>query len=284
MHFLVNPEMKKMVDLSIFNKIKSFIKKGREKTIGIALGGGVVWGSAHIGVLEGIEESGIKVDAIAGTSAGSIIAALYAFGVSLKDIKSAAERLRLSDIFKLKLPRMGLASTDGIGRLVRGFIGDARIEDAKIPLVIPAVNLITGKPHPFTKGSVAEAVMASSAIPGIFVPVRIEDQLYVDGSLLADVPCQILKMNNIDFVIGVELVDAEEFSKEPTNIFDVILKSIHIMVNETRQERLKFADAIISPVVYDIGQFDFDKIPLLIKRGKEAVYKHIEFIKKSVTI
>jgi predicted acylesterase/phospholipase RssA len=127
MHFLVNPEMKKMADLSIFNKIKSFIKKGREKTIGIA-------------------------------------------------------------------------------------------------------------------------------------------------------------MNNIDFVIGVELVDAEEFSKEPTNIFDVILKSIHIMVNETRQERLKFADAIISPVVYDIGQFDFDKIPLLIKRGKEAVYKHIEFIKKSVTI
>ncbi|MGB9734846.1 MAG: patatin-like phospholipase family protein [bacterium] len=269
--------------ISTLKKLRSIVKRDKSKTIGIALGGGVVWGSAHIGVLEALEEADIKIDAIAGTSAGSIVAALYAFGVELKDIRSSAEKLRLSDIFKLKLPRMGLASTEGIGKLVKGFIGNARIEDAKIPLVIPAVNLITGKPHPFTEGPVAEAVMASSAIPGIFVPVRIGNQMYVDGSLLADVPCQILKVNNIDFVIGVELFDREAFSKEPSNIFDVIMKSIHIMINETRQERLKFADVIISPDIHDIGQFDFDKIPLLIRRGKDAVSKHIEFIKKSST-
>lgn len=272
-----------MVELSIFKKIKSIVKKDKNKTIGMALGGGVVWGSAHIGVLEAIEESGIKIDAIAGTSAGSIVAALYAFGIQLKDIRSAAEKLRLSDIFKLKLPRMGLASTEGIGKLVKEFIGNARIEDSKIPLVIPAVNLITGKPIPFTEGLVADAVMASSAIPGIFVPVKIGNQLYVDGSLLADVPCQILKMNNLDFIIGVELVDHEAFNKEPTNIFDVIMKSIHIMINETRQERLKFADVIISPDVHDIGQFDFDKIPLLIRRGRDAVSKHVEIIKRNST-
>jgi NTE family protein len=271
-----------MANFNIFDKLKSFIKKDQAKSIGIALGGGVVWGTAHIGVLEAMEEEGIKIDAIAGTSSGSIIAALYAFGIDLKEIKSSAEKLHMSDIFKLRLPRMGLASTEGIGKLIKSSIGDARIEDAKIPLVIPAVNLITGKPYPFTHGPVTDAVMASSAIPGIFVPVRIDNQLYVDGSLLADVPCQILKMNGVDFIIGVDLVDQETFKKEPTNIFDVIMKSIHIMINETRMERLRFADVIISPDVHDIGQFDFDKIPLLIRRGKEAVSKHIEFIKKSV--
>ncbi len=270
-----------MANFNILEKLQSFIKKDKAKSIGIALGGGVVWGTAHIGVLEAIEEEGIKIDAIAGTSAGSLIAALYAFGINLKDIKSSAEKLHMSDIFKLRLPRMGLASTEGLGKLIKSFIGDAKIEDAKIPLVIPAVNLITGKAYPFTRGPVAEAVMASSAIPGIFVPVRIDNQLYVDGSLLADVPCQILKMNAIDFIIGVDLVDQETFRKEPTNIFDVIMKSIHIMINETRMERLKFADVVISPDVHDIGQFDFDKIPLLIRRGKEAVSKHIEFIKKN---
>lgn len=273
---------KNLARINIMDRLKSFIKKDKARTIGAAFGGGVIWGTAHIGVLEAFEEEGIKIDAIAGTSAGSIVAALYAFGIDLKKIKSSAENLHRSDIFKLKLPRMGLASTEGIGKLIKGFIGDAKIEDAKIPLVIPAVNLVTGKPYPFTHGSVADAVMASSAIPGIFVPVRIDNQMYVDGSLLADVPCQILKMNGIDFVIGIELVDQEAFKKEPTNIFDVILKSIRIMVNETRMERLRFADVVISPDVDDIGEFDFDKIPLLIRRGKEAVSKHIEFIKNNV--
>ncbi len=271
-----------MANFNIIEKLQSLIKKEKAKTVGVALGGGVVWGTAHIGVLEAIEEAGIKIDAIAGTSAGSIVAALYAFGIPLKDIKAAAEKLRMSDIFKFRLSKMGLVSTDGIGKLVRSFVGDARLEDSKLPLVIPAVNLITGKPYPFTRGSVADAVMASSAIPGIVVPVRIDNQLYVDGSLLADVPSQILKTNGINFVIGVDLVDRETFKKEPTNIFDVIMKSIHIMINETRMERLEFADVIISPDVNDIGQFDFDKIPLLIRKGKESVSKHIELIKKNI--
>ncbi len=270
-----------MTRFPILDKLRLILSREKTKSVGIALGGGVVWGTAHIGVLEAIEEEGITINAIAGTSAGSIIASLYAFGISLKDIKAAAEKLRMSDIFKIRIPRMGLASTEGIGKLVRSFLQDAVFEDAKIPLVVPATNLITGQPHPFTSGPVADAVMASSAIPGIFVPVRIENQVYVDGSLLADVPCQILKMNGTDFVIGVDLVDRETFKKEPTNIFDVIMKSIHIMINETRMERLQFADVVISPDVHDIGQFDFEKIPLLIRRGREAVSKHIEFIKKS---
>ncbi len=270
-----------MARFPILDKLRLILSKEKTTNVGIALGGGVVWGTAHIGVLEAIEEEGIPINAIAGTSAGSIVAALYAFGVSLKDIKAAAEKLRMADIFKLRLPRMGLASNEGVGKLVRSFIQDAVFEDAKIPLVIPAVNLITGKPYPFTSGPVADAVMASSAIPGIFVPVRIGDQVYVDGSLLADVPCQILKGNGADFVIGVELVDRQDFAREPTNIFDVIMKSIHIMINETRMERLQSADVVISPDVHDIGQFDFEKIPLLIRRGKESVSKHIEFIKKS---
>ena len=265
--------------LLILNRLKSFIKKEKARTIGIALGGGVVWGTAHIGVLEAIAAEGIKIDAIAGTSAGSVVAALYAFGIDLDRIKSYAEKLSMSDIFKLRLPRMGLASTEGIGRLVREFIGDAKIEDADIPLYIPATDLTASETHLFEKVGVADAVMASSAIPGIFVPVKMDGHTYVDGSLLADVPRQTLKIKGIDFVIGVELIDKEKFKREPSNIFDVITKSIQIMVNETRMERLRFADVIIAPDVHDIGQFDFDRVPLLIRRGREAVSKHIEFIK-----
>ncbi len=272
-------EERKSRRIPILNRLRSFIKKERAKTIGIALGGGVVWGTAHIGVLEAIAQEGITIDAVAGSSAGSIVAALFAFGISLERIKARAEKLRMSDILKLRVPRMGLASTEGIGALVREFLGDAKIEDAPIPLYIPATDLTTAAPHLFEHVSVADAVMASSAIPGIFVPMKIDGHTYVDGSLLTDVPCQILKIRGIDFVIGVELVNKEQLKKEPTNIFDVITKSIQVIVNETRMERLRFADVIIAPDVHDIGPFDFERVPLLIHRGKEAVSKHIELIR-----
>ncbi len=266
----------------IKEKLKLFIERKHAKQCGLALGGGVAWGISHIGVIEALTELEIKINAIAGTSAGSLVASLYAFGVPIETIKREAMKLGMSDIIKLRLPRMGLSSSEGIGEIIKKIIGDVKIEDARIPLYIPSVNLTNGQAEAFDKGSVADAVRASSSIPGIYVPLEINKHLYVDGSLLADVPCEILKRKGIDFVIGVELMDEEEFRKSPTNIFEVIMKSIRIMINETRMERLRFADIIIRPNVHGIGQFEFDKAEHLIKRGKEAVSEHIEFIAQSL--
>jgi len=255
-----------------------------KKTVGLALGGGAVWAASHIGVLKALKEHGIKINAISGTSAGSIIASLYAFCLSLEAIENIALNLKISDIFHWKASRMGLSSTQKIKYLIKKHIGDAKVEDALLPLFIPATDIVNLKPVLMQNMPVYEAVAASCAIPGIFSPVVINSRMYVDGSLFADVPCKILKLQKFNIVIGVELTDKGLISKEPANIFEVITKSLQGLINETRKERLKYADIIISPSVETIGRFELNKVPALIDKGQEAALKNINEIKRKINL
>ncbi len=265
----------------MFNfKKASKIFNRKDVSVGIALGGGAVWASSHIGVLEILQENKVKISAISGTSAGSIVASLYAFGFSVEDIKRIALNLRLLDIFHWKATKMGLSTTNKIKKLIKTYIGNAKVEDAKIPLYIPATDILEGKPYLMENVPVYEAVAASCAIPGIYVPLTVNDKMFVDGSLFADVPCKILKIKHIDLVIGVELSDKKNLRKKPTNLFDVIMKSFQCVINETRMERMKYADYIISPNVDDIGRFDLDKVNVLIERGRQATIEQISLITK----
>ncbi|MGC8503101.1 MAG: patatin-like phospholipase family protein [Desulfurella sp.] len=250
----------------------------------MALGGGSAWAIAHIGVIKIFEENGIKIHSISGTSAGSIVASLYAFGISVEKMQEIALNLHLSDIFKWKVSRMGLSSTQKIKHLIKKYIGNAKVEEALIPLYIPATDIVNLKPTLMQNVSVAEAVAASCAIPGMFTPVTINNQMFVDGSLFADVPCKILKLKKLGLVVGVELTDMNILTKKPENVFEVITKSLQGLINETRKERLKYADVIISPNIRSVGRFEFEKAHLLLEIGQNAAKKHINYIKRRLGI
>jgi len=254
--------------------------KQRTRTFGIALGGGAAWAVAHIGVLEVLEENSIKIDGIAGTSAGSIVASLYAFGFRPHEIKDFALRLKLSDVFHWKISKMGLSQTDRIEKLIIDAIGKKRIGDANIPLFITATDLMRSEAFVFDGETfVHEAVAASCAIPGIFVPFDFNGRVLVDGSLVADVNCKVLRENDFDVVIGVELSNYRR-GKKPSSMFEVLLESLQGMIENSNRELFKYADLIVKPEIFDVGRFEIDKVPQLLQKGREAIASKIIDIKQ----
>lgn len=254
--------------------------KQKSKTFGIALGGGAAWAVAHIGVLEVLEENGIKIDGIAGTSAGSIVASLYAFGFRPHEIKDLALKLKLNDIFHWKITKMGLSQTDRIEKLVVDAIGEKKIGDADIPLFITAMDLMKAEAFVFDRDVfVYEAVAASCAIPGVFVPFQFDNRVFVDGSLVADVNCKVLRENKFDVVVGVELSNYRRGEK-PSNMFEVLLESLQGMIERSNKELFKYADFVVRPEIFGIGRFEIDKVPQLLQKGREAMASKIIDIKQ----
>ncbi|HDP97696.1 MAG TPA: patatin, partial [bacterium] len=163
-------------------------KLKRKNKIGLALGGGAVLGAAHIGVLKAMEELDIPVHFVAGTSIGALVAALYAFGKDYKQIEKIAAELDWLDVSGLSLSQYGLLSNKKLGKIINKAIGDVDFEDARIPLAMIATDISHGKEVVLKQGNVATAVMASTCIPGIFIPVEIEGKLLVDGGVVENVP------------------------------------------------------------------------------------------------
>ena len=156
--------------------------------IGVALGGGFARGIAHLGVLRVLEQEQIPVDFIGGTSAGAMLAIAYASGHAIHEIVAQAKATRFKDFGNWKLSWLGLASNQKLEHYPRKYLGVSTFEDLKIPLVIAATDLGTGEPAYFSRGALGPALRASCAYPGMFVPVEIEDRIYVDGFLAAPVP------------------------------------------------------------------------------------------------
>ncbi len=256
--------------------------KQKDRKVGVALGGGAVWAFAHIGVLEVFEENGIAIDGIAGTSAGSIVAAFYAFGLKLHEIKEIALSLTLSDVFHWKVSKLGLSQTDKIGSLMEKHVGSVKIGDAKLPLFITATDLLSSEPYVFRPDAdLSLAVCASCAIPGVFVPVEDKERVFVDGSLLADVNCRVLRENGFDVVIGVEL-NSYLKKKKPSNMFEVILESFQSMVEKSNRELEKYADVMIKVDMEGVGRFEIEKAPLILQKGREKAFELVDRIKSLV--
>lgn len=175
-------------------------KLQKNKKIGLALGGGAVLGAAHIGVLKALEELEIEIGWITGTSIGSLVASLYAFGVDCNKVQDLAIDLSWSDIAGFSLSKFGLLSNKNIQKFLQKHIGDATFDQANIPLAVIATNITTGQKVVLNKGKVAYAVMASCCIPGIFKPVTINDILLVDGGIVENVPVSPLKDLGADFL------------------------------------------------------------------------------------
>ena len=207
------------------------IKNPFKTRIGLALGGGGARGIAHIGVLKAMSESEHKIDCIAGTSAGALIATLYAFGMDWQEIKDIFSSLSLTKLGAFSLGSPGLMNGNRVADLIKKHIGNVDIADASIPLAIVCCDLISGKNVIFTQGPAALLVQASGAFPGLFNPVPYDGMLLVDGFLTENVPVSAVRKLGANFVVAVNLGTKGYSPPAKLGISDVINRSFDILVN-----------------------------------------------------
>lgn len=176
--------------------------------VGLALGSGGARGAAHVGVLKVLEREGIEVAAIAGSSIGAMVGGAYAAGLPLSRIEEewlTANRARLLRSFLPTFPRAGLSSGAGLRRYLREILGDVRVEDLPTPFAAVATDLDTGEAVVLRRGPLVEAIRASTAIPGIFQPVRWEGRLLVDGGMVEPLPIPVCRELGAEVVIAVDV-------------------------------------------------------------------------------
>jgi NTE family protein len=252
------------------------------KKIGLALGGGVARGLAHVGVLKVLDAHKIPIDYIAGTSTGSLIAALYAGGVPPRKLEDIAIRTGWSKLVKFSFSTHGPLSAEGIRRFVENRIGkDTKFEDLSIPLKIVCTDLVSGNPYIFEKGNIAKAVQASCSFPGIFKPVLHEGHFLVDGGIVNNIPCSVVQEMGADFVIAVDTVPGFELLEHPRNIVEVLGRSVDLMLKGLGAKGSQLADILIEPEFdEDVWHFDLHKADHLISEGEIAANKVIEEIEK----
>ena len=245
------------------------------KKIGLALGGGAVLGAAHIGVLKALHEKEIEINYISGTSIGAFVAALYAFGKDWKEIRDISSELKWMDISSISLSRYSLLSNEKFGELLIEHIGDKNIEDSLIPLAIIATDAGSGEKIILQKGSVAQAVMASSCIPGLFKPVKIEDRMLLDGGIVENVPIKTVRKLGAEYVIGVDL-NAKYAYEEPANILDVLLNSFHFIMQQAAALQTENADLLIKPDLSAFSRADTSQIEGIMHKGYEDARDFLE--------
>ncbi len=241
----------------------------RPPLIGLALGGGAARGFAHIGVIQVLEEAGIPVSLVAGTSAGSLVAALYAAGRNGATLARLALAMDESAITDWAFPGRGLIRGEALARYVREQTGGKLIEQLPLPLGIVATDLDNGQAVLFQRGDVGAAVRASSAVPAIFQPVKIGTREYVDGGLVSPVPVRFARQ------MGAELVIAVDISSPPDgnatgDPFKLLLQTFAIMARSITQFELKDADVVLRPRLAGVSSADFTARQRAIDAGREA--------------
>lgn len=244
----------------------------RPPRLGLALGGGAARGFAHIGVIQVLEREGIRPDLVVGTSAGSLVAALYAHGLSGAALERAALEMEEAMIADWTVPifNRGLLRGEALARYVHRMVQGRLIEAMPLPLGILATDLATGQPVLFRRGDTATAVRASSAVPGVFSPVSIAGRAYVDGGLVAPVPVEQARE------MGAELVLAVDISSPPaplaqTDPVRVLLQTFTIMGQTINRHVLARADVVVRPALDGVASTDFAARERSIAAGRAAM-------------
>lgn len=246
--------------------------------VGLALGSGGARGFAHLGVIKVLMDEGIPIDLVAGSSMGALVGCFYGAGLDI-------DRLyKLSKVFKRKyyldftVPKMGFIAGNRVKELIRVFTHGKNLEQLDIPVGVVATDLMSGEKVVFKQGPIAEAVRASIAIPGIFVPEKYNGKLFVDGGVVDRVPVSVVKEMGADIIIAVD-VSHVKTNTEITSIYDVIMQSLDIMQMELVANREIASDIMIRPRVEMYNSRAFTNIEDIIAIGEEETKKHIGAIK-----
>jgi NTE family protein len=237
--------------------------------IGLALGGGAARGFAHIGVIQALEESGIRPDLVVGTSAGSLVAALYASGKTSAELIQLADAMDESAITDWAFPGRGLIRGEALARFVRQHTAGKTLEQMPLPLGIVATDLDSGAPILFQRGDPGVAVRASSAVPAVFQPVRIGTREYVDGGLVSPVPVRFARQMGAELVIAVDISAAPE-GNATGDPMRMLLQTFAIMGRSINGFELRDADVVLRPRLPGVSGADFAARKRVIQAGREA--------------
>ena len=274
--------------------------------IGLALGGGGARGACHIGVLKSLERRGIIPDIISGTSAGSMIGAMYASqasadiveerynehvnGEDFKDLgfryipNNEKDDSVFSQVFKqmknqyilmVSSTRKSLVKNERLAKAANNLFESNQFDDLKIPLIVTATDLISGKPMLYKAGNVVDAVVKSSSIPGFVEPTFIDDRMLLDGGIVFPTPVPPL-LNKCDFIIAVNISKAFKTSDEPDNIFEITNRARDISTLHLNSYLLKQSDFVISPEHEDVHWSAFDRTEEFIENGYNATESEME--------
>jgi len=251
--------------------------------VGLVLGGGAARGFAHVGVIRVLEREKIPIDLIVGTSVGSFVGAIYADKKNSFELEWTAFSLEEKDLFDYTFisPTQGFVRGERLEEFVLKKVSARELQQLKIPLGVVATDIQSGEVVVLQTGSVARAVRASSAIPGIFIPVRYQGRLLVDGGVLNNVPVDVARKMGADVVIAVNLGGGKK-SAQVNNIFDAIVQSLYLMSIESTEARLREADVVIQPQVSQIGMIDFSRKKELLTLGIQAAEQALPRIREKL--
>jgi NTE family protein len=249
--------------------------------LGLALGGGAARGFAHVGVIQVLEEAGIQPELVVGTSAGSLVAALYASGKTSAQLKRVAETMEEAEITDWMMPILnrGALRGEALARYVNGQVGGKLIEQMKLPLGIVATDLHSGDPVLFRRGNTGSAVCASSAVPAVFQPVKIGNREYVDGGLVSPVPVKQARDMGANVVIAVDISSDPE-GNPADDTFQILMQTFNIMGKSLNSVLLKEADVVVKPALMGVKSADFAARRKSIDAGREAMLKQLPRLKE----
>lgn len=249
--------------------------------IGLVLGGGAAKGFAHIGVIKTLEAQGVKPDIVVGTSAGSVVAALYAAGYDGFELQRIALEMKESAVSDWSLPDRGVIKGEALQQFVNKAVQNRTLEQLPRKCAIVATDLQSGEMIVFERGDTGIAVRASSSVPGVFQPVKISGREYVDGGLVSPVPAKVARNLGADIVIAVDIA-AKPGLRPIRDTVDVLLQTFTIMGNAIAATELQQADVVIKPDISQLSSVDFESRHLAILEGERAGQAAIPELKKKL--
>ncbi len=259
-----------------------------KKKLGLVLGSGAAKGVAHVGVLQALDEAGLKPDCIVGCSAGSVVGACYAMGMDPQDILQEIMHLKVSEVIDPKLSlKGGFFLTDHMENKLRSIIGNKRICDLEIPFRCIATDLIKGETKIFDGNfDTVKAICASSCIPAVFEPVVIAGEAYIDGSVLQRVPIAAIKDMEPDVIVAVDLFNRNNRPTQYKGPLAVLERAFELMDQDNTERKINAEnpDLLITPELSDLSQFSFSDFEEIYYRGYEAGISHLDEIKKLLEI
>ncbi len=256
--------------------------------VGLALGAGAAQGLAHVGILKIMEKENIPIDMVAGTSMGAVIGAMWAAGKHAAEIEDAVLKFRKKMValrlVDLAIPTKGLVKGREVKRFLVSQLGNKTFHDLRLPLKVVVCDIERREEVILEDGNIADAVMASLAIPGMFEPVKIGGRLLVDGGIINPLPTSVLMRSGVAKIIAVNALpspeDVQKFKKKDFNIFDMIVRNIQASEYLLAEASCQDADVAMHPVLAGVDWYELYEGERIIKRGEDEALKYLPQIKE----
>ncbi len=252
----------------------------KRPVVGLALGGGMARGCAHVGVLREFEKHQIPIDLLVGTSVGSLIGGAYAAGLSPDQIEELALKIRWSDLGRPTVSLLGFYNSERTEDYVRKNFPITEFEKTRLPFGAVATDIQSGKMVVFTEGSLPLAIRASCAMPVFYTPVTVNGRMMVDGGLVGHIPASVARLMGADIVVAIDVNSQHLPIPPPTNLFTIMSQSLSVMGRSTVNYLYADADVIVRPQIENVRPDDLSKAAEMISAGEEAARRVIPKIRR----